>query len=467
MRIVLLFFIVFVTNAQIYTVQQCIEIAVNNNLQIKQSELNAESASSNYFQSKANLLPSINASASQGYNFGRSVDPFTNLFTESQIRSNNFAGSANMDIWNGLQNVNNIRRSRAEYLAGMHDLNRFKNDIALNVSSMYLQVLFAEDQLINAKNAQEASKLQRERIEKMVKAGASPEGMLLDMKAQAATDELNVINTQNTLEMARLNLFQLMEMAPNDAIKFERPVVALNSESLLGMSSTAIYETALENQPAIKNAEERINSAKYGYYSSIGALSPRLSVSGNVFTGYSSARQKFVGANFQGFSNIGFLTNDPTQTVSQPNFVPEFGEYAFNDQLKDNVSKSINFQLSIPIFNKYQVRNNINLNRIGVKNSEYNLQNTKNQLRKTIEQAYLDAKAAARKLDAVQIQLEALDVAFSNAEKRFNNGALNFTDYTIARNNKLRALADLTQARYDLFFKIKVLEFYQGSPLSF
>jgi outer membrane protein len=448
-----------------WTLQKCIEQALEKNLQVKQSQLNAELSKDRLKESVASLLPSINANASHNYSYGRRVDPFTNDFSQDRTLSQNFSISSSVVLFNGLQLQNSVRQSRYDYLAGKYDFEKTKNDISMSVATAFLQVLYAEDLVDISKKQLEASQVQQEKTKKMVDAGSLPRGSLLDVESQAAREELNLVNAQNQLDIAYLTLVQLLEIDSMQSFRIVRPQLPLPDESMLSASAGDIYSVALKNQPEIKSVFYKSLSAQKGLAVAKGGMSPRLSLSGGLGTGYSDARQTSTITGYESIF-IGYTSSlDSVYSLSPVYSSPV--TTPFNDQVNDNLNKTIGLNLSIPIFNGWQTKTAISRARISLEIARLQEQQAQNQLRKTIQQAHADAIAALKKYKASEKSVTALRESFRYAEQKFNAGMVSTLDYLNAKNNLARSEADLVQSKYDYIFKIKILEFYQGRPLAF
>lgn len=454
--------------AKSWTLEECINYALKNNIQIKQTELNTELSKVNLLQSEGNLLPGINANASHSYNIGRTVDRFTNQFADSKVLSQNFGISADINLFSGFQNINSIKQSRYDYLASKFDVDKMRNDVSLNIATAYLQVLYTMDAVEIARNQMGITLSQVERTKKLVDAGSSARGALLDIQAQLASEELNLTNSQNQLDIAVLSLAQLLNLSSVDGFSIVKPDLGSMNEALLANSSMQIYNTAVQNLPEVKSAEYKVKSADKAVDVAWGGLSPRLSFSASYGTGYSGASQRILTApQFNGYSPDGSFTS-AGDTVLSPIFTtPTYEKIPFADQYKDNVNKSFGFYLSIPLFNKFQTKTAIDRARIQKLNAEFSVESTKLQIQKNVQQAYADANAGLKKYASSVKALEAMQESFKYTEQKFNVGMVNTTDYNTAKNKVIKAQSDLLQAKYEYVFKTKVLDFYQGKPLKF
>jgi outer membrane protein len=463
---IIIFFSIYTAKAQeIWDLKKCIDFALENNLQIKQGQLNKNISEANYLRSKAASLPTVNGFVSHNYNFGRTIDPFTNQFANQTVQSNAFSVSANWVLFNGFQTINAIRQNNFNLLANKYDLEKVKNDIVLAVISAYLNIIYLEEQLQIAEQQISLSQKQVDRISLLVNTGSAAKGNLLDMQAQLANDELQKVTIQNQLDIAYLNLMQLMELNSQEKIKVVKPQTVLPVEDILNKTPLSIYQTAINNQPDIKAAELRVKSAYMGLLSARGAYSPRLAISTSFGTGYSGLRKEVIGNPvLSGFDTIGVTT--AMDFVLVPNYTFDTRVTPFNRQLEDNLNRTIGLSLTIPIFNGFQVRTSSSLAKIQKSNAELALESAKRQLEKTIQQAYADAIAAYKKYLATEKSVNALTESFSYTEQRFNVGAVNTLEYNDAKNRLARAKAELLQSKFDYAFKVKILDFYQGNPIN-
>ena len=450
------------------SLEACIDYALKNNIQIKQSELNTELSQIGLSQSKTNLLPSLNANASHGYNFGRTIDRFTNQFATQQVLSQNLSLSTDINLFSGLQNINGIQQNKYLYLASKCDVDKMKNDVSLNIAAAYLQILFAVENLENARNQMGITTSQVERTEKLVDAGAVPKGTLFDIQAQLALEELNFTNAQNSLDISNLSLVQLLNLGTIEGFSIVKPDLTLGNETLLTSTADQIYNAAVSNLPEIKSAEYNIKSSEKAVDVARGGLSPRLSFSAAYGTGYSGLSQRVVALPvIQGYAPDGSITS-AGDTVFSPFFSNPFTEkIPYFDQYRDNVNKSFGFFLTVPLFNRFQTKSAIDRARIQKLNADLGLESVKLQIRKNVQQAYADANGGLKRYNATAKAVDAMKESFKYAEQRFNVGMVNTNDYNDSKNKVAKAESDLLQAKYEYIFKTKVLDFYQGKPLKF
>lgn len=459
----------FAQAQEAWTLQQCINYALSHNLQIKQSELSAELASDQRRQSRGNMMPTLNGNATNNYFFGKSIDPNTNLFTNQEVRSNAFGIGTNAVLFEGFSLQNTLKQSNLNYMSGQYDLKKIQNDISLNVVTYYLQVLYNQEQLRNTSDQLEATKLQYERTKRMYEVGALAKGSFLDIEAQLATDESRLVAAQSQLDQSLLLLTQLLELESTKNFSIQTPLIELPSEDIMKTNVDSVYAIALKTQPDIISYEYRLQSAEKGLSIAKGGYYPRLSFSAAINSVYTTSNKTI-----SGFS-LGNPTAEPTgytsggdtvYTVNQ-SITPIFQKTPFSKQMDDNLNKSIGFNLTVPLFNGWTVRNNVNRARINVQQSQLTLQSIKNAMYKSVQQASLDAKSSYKKFVANKKSAEALKEAMDYSEQKYTVGMISTFDYLTAKNNLANANALMTQSKYDYIFKVKVLDFYQGKPLTF
>jgi outer membrane protein len=429
--------------AQKWTLEDCVNYALENNIQVQQSQLDVQTGEINELESKLDFLPSLNAQASHSYGWGRSIDLATYTYVNDQTQQSYFDVSSSITLFNGFQKVNTMKQRRAEYLSSKYNADKIKNDIALSVAGYYLQILFNQELLNNAIRQQEVTEQQVNRTSKLVEAGTLARGSLLEIQAQLANEEVSVVQAENQLNLAYLDLLQLLEMEANSDIEIDFPKLAVNRAPEL-LPVEYIYNTALDVMPEIKRAELNVQGSERALAIARGSRSPSVSLNANMGTNYSD--------------KITLSNNplDPDYDVVKP----------FGDQWRDNRNTTLSFRLSIPIFNGYQASSYINRSKLNLLNADYNLQLAKNTLRKNVETAYTDALAAYKSYQAREKSLKSLIESFNYTEQKFNVGMVNALDYNTAKNQLNNAESDLLSSKYDFIFKLKILEFYLGKSLT-
>ncbi|MEE4177089.1 MAG: TolC family protein [Bacteroides sp.] len=447
-----------------WSLKDCVDHALKNNIQIKQQKLSVEIAEENLLQTRANQLPSINANASHGYNFGRTIDPFTNEFATETVRSNNFSLSTGLNLFSGLQVRNTIAQNRHELEASRFDVEKIENDISLAVASAYLQILFARELVEVTASNLEVSRQQVDHTRRLVEAGTLARGSLYTIEAQAASEELQLVNAENQLDIAYLNLAQLLDLEDYSNFEIEVPEIEIETFGETEHSPLQIYTTAVNSQPEVRSAELRVASAERGVKIAQGGRSPMLSFRGNYGTGYSGASREITDVMIGEPQQIGETEG------GEPVFAPSLDYLTqikpFGDQLEDNLNRSLAFVLTIPIFNNFQTKASISRSRIALENANLNQQLVRVQFFKNVQQAHADAQAALKRYTATIKNVQALEEAFRYTEQRFSLGMVNSLEYNDAKNRLSAAQSDLLQSKYEYVFRTKVLDFYLGVPLS-
>ncbi len=447
----------------VWSLQRCIDYALENNLDIRQQMLNEQRVAADINQGYANLLPSLGAYSSQGFNYGRTVDRFTNEFATERVFGHNMYGSSDVILFAGFQNVNNIRYHLARQSALRYDTERLQNDIILAIAGAYLQILYQEDMLKVATEQLNVIEQQVERTRVLFNGGTVARGALLDMEAQAAQERLVLQQVENNLSLSYLELIHLLDLDPAEPFVVQRP--ELEVEGLLGIDhAQVVLERALSLEPSVLAAHERIQMAEKGLAINRGALAPRLSFSASVGTGYSEAAISVLDYVETGTrSQIGFTESN--EAVYQPNYSPVIVKKPYRDQLSDNFNTQLMLNLQIPIFNRLQTRTRVTQSRIDLESARMQYDQVKNNLSKVIQQAHADATAAYQKYLSTQKSKDAFQESFHYVEQRFDVGLISTVEYNESKARLARAEAELLQAKYEFIFKSKILEFYQGKGL--
>jgi outer membrane protein len=453
----------------VWTLEECVDYALANNLDVKRSELSLELSSIDKSQAKLALFPSANAFTSAGFNWGRGIDPVSNQFISSQRNGYTSLGaSGDVLLFNGFRLQNSIKQSTHDYAASEQDLAKSRNDVTLNVISLFVNVVFNKELVENAGLQLSSSQQQFERTKKLVAAGSLPKADELNLDAQVATNELNLINQENALNLSLLQLQQALQLPANDEFDVEIPEITAE-DLILEQTREEIYQIARATMPEIKSAGLRIESSQYGVKASRGNLYPRLSMSGSINSNYSSASAtRFVpDGGFNTFETGYFVTgtNAPVYGLDPTGSFQEI--YGFNDQVKDNLYKSVSVTLSIPIFNNLNARANLQRAMIANEQARITAREVDNALRQNVETSYNNAIAAAKSYNSALRQVDAREEAYRMAQQRYDIGAANYVEYQVAENDLYQARSDLARGKYEFIFRKKVLDFYLGNPIEF
>ena len=456
-----------------WTLAAALDYALINNLGLRGSDLTAQLDVATIGQNRAALLPSINGSATQSYQFGTSVDPVTYEFVNQTIRSNNFNLNANLPLYQGGVLRNTIKRARLTSEASAQDLAQARTDVVLNVAQGYLQALLSREALRAAETQRSTTTAQLEQAEKRLAAGAIAESNVLDVRAQLATEDFNVVTAQNNYTLAVLALEQQLnldpaQVSPEQFLIAEPAVAAPSADVPLDLTAQQVYDVAAGVRPELRAADLRLQAALRGVDVARGNYYPRLSFGAALYSGFSNQRSSFIPNGDTLIAPIGFALN-PLDNSRLPVFAPRPGGTIsptnFTAQVEDNFGKQLSFNLQIPILNGSQVRTQVTRARLQAQQAQLNADQTRLSLRQDIERAVTNAEAARRRYAAATRQREALDLSLRNADIRFTNGLLNATDFNQIKNNRARAENDQIQAKYDYVFKRKVLDLYMGKPL--
>ena len=446
----------------VWTLEACINHAHKNNINIRQQELGVEIARENLIRSLSDRFPSLNANASHGYNFGRTVDPFTNEFATESVRSNNFSLSSGMVLFSGFQINNAIDRSRLELDASQHDVEAIKNDISLAIAAAYLDILMSEEFVEVLEGQLDVTHQQVERMKKFVEAGTVARGNLLTIEAQAASEELQLINAQNRLIMAYINLAQLLDLRETDDFRIHIPDIEVSPGEIIDMSPVEIYESAVSVQPEVKSSQIRVLSAEKDVQIARGGRYPTISIGGSYGTGFSGASREVTDIT-EGERIIGWTESN--ELVYGPDVDFQTQIKPFVDQLEDNLNRSIGFYLTIPVFNNFQTRTAVNRSKVALENSKLSNRLIRDQFFKAVQQSHADAKASLKRYEATKKNVGALEESFRYTEQRFNVGMADALEYNDAKNRLAAAESELLQSKFEFVFRTKILDFYMGKPI--
>lgn len=451
----------------VWTLQRCLEHALEHNLQLQQAELGIVRGALAETSAKGAFLPNLNASSSYGVNIGQRIDPFTNQFASDAVQSSNYGMSSGLTLFNGFQNHLNLRRARLGLELAQTNVEIAQNNVALSLASAYLNVLFQKEFLTIAQLNAEATGRQVDRVQKLVNAGAAAESDLYDVLAQQAADQSSVVAAENGVTIAKLALAQLLQLSGSEADNLDvaPPSDDLLEATQLPLSADAAVAFALNAFPDMKAAELQVTDAYLGLDLAKAQRMPRITGSYSVGSGYSQNRQTLVSDPITQDVTIetveGILLTTPV--VIQDG---EFATMSFQDQFTNNLNQSIFFSLSLPIFNGFGIETNIDRAEVDVLSAQLAKEQTAQSLTQTVEQSWADARAAQRTFEANDRALEAATLAMTNAKARFEAGAISALEYADARTRLDNARINALRTQYDFVFKTRILDFYLGRPLS-
>jgi outer membrane protein len=452
---------------EVWSLQRCIAHAVDNNLTLKQAQANVRVAQLAESQARASRLPSVNASVSVSEQFGRTIDPTSNSFVNTAIGSNQLGINASLPLYAGGRILNTIRQSKWDVQAAEADAAQSANTLALQVAQAYLSILLAREQVESAQNRVSLSQKQLTNTQKLIDAGNVPLAEKYTVLAQIARDEQAQVQAVNSLELAYLNLRQLLQLEPDYPMQIETPqLVVPSADELEGLQLSRLYQVAKSTQPNIAANGFRIKSAESGIDVARSGYLPSVSLFGNLNSFYSTQ----------------FTVSEPTGNLLPPSAFPvqingQTASFAFLqpettskripyfDQLDQTFGQGIGVSLNIPIYQNGSVKLSVERARLGLQSAQLQDNQAQQQLKSDIQTALNNARAARRQLDAAQKSYDANQVAYMNMEKRQALGAVNTLELNTAKNNLDIAENDLIVAKYDYYFKVKILDFYQGKAI--
>ena len=439
--------ILFAQVAEKWTLEKCVDYAFKNNITLRQAAIATSISSNQSLQSKLNLLPSVNASASYDFNFGNSINPVTYTFTNGNSQTSQVGLQGNLTLFNGLQQIYNIQKSKYDLLASQYDYENAKTNMALNIASGYLQILLNREILQVANEQRQITASQKETVQKKFDAGALPEASLLEVDAQLSRDESNVVNAQGVYDLSVLALKQMLQLSDGQAFDIVVPEVnADNMSSIADVSSVGVYNFAVKNQPSIKSAEAKWFSSESSEKVAKGYITPTISLGWNLFSGY---------------------TNAPNETfTTQPPYIVNTPADPFFSQLNHNLKDILAFQITMPIFGKGQIFTNISNAKLQQQIKQMDLENAKVKLRSDIEQAYTNAKVAAQNYISNKKSYESAKKSYFSLEKRFDSGLATNFDLQQSKNTLANAESEMAKAKYTYVFRVKILDYYQGKALT-
>ena len=454
------------TAQKVWTLEDCINYAIENNITIKRQELTAESAEKTHFQSKMELLPNLNTNGSHYYNSGKAINYETYSYVNESFQGGNVSLRSEINVFNGLQNYNTIKKSKYDLLAQLENVEKAKNDITLNVSTAYLQILLNKELKDNAKQQLDVTLEQIEKTKKLVEIGNAAKGDLLQIEAQAASEKAVLTNTENNLKISYLDLTQLLNIEESESFEIlfpELPDITLANE-ITGVQN--IFNEAIEILPEIKSAEFLLKSSEKNLAISKGAVSPTITIGYEYSSRYSEITNRQIGMET-------LLSTEPTGVTEGGENIYNYmtrriyaNDYPYLDQINDNNSQAVYVALRIPIFNNWRTVNAISQARITLSDSRLNLDLQKQNLYKSIQQARTQALAAMDRYKANLEAVESIEEAFRYTEQKYEVGLVDILEYKTAKNNLNIAKSDLAQAKYEYIFRTKILEFYQGKQIS-
>ena len=465
---VLFLFFGITVNAQEreWTLQEAVAYALENNISIKQSQLEVDLAEIDRSEAVGNFFPRLNASASNFWNTGLTQNITTGILQTQTTRNFSAGVTASMNLSSGLNNWKQLQLAKMAQLASEYSLEQMKDDIALFVANAYLQVLFNKESLKVIKAQHEITLEQLARVQELVEAGSLPRGDLLEIKATAANEEQRMIVAANNVKVSLIALAQTLLIKDYENFDIAERDYEIFGSEVLEMPVSEVIANAEEERYEVKVAEANLEIAKKETEIARGAYWPRLAAFFNYNTRETGAGRIISGGldPDEPYRQIG-IVEGTEQRVLAPNMVTEIGSpLPFFEQLQNNDGISYGLQVDIPIFNGFSTRNTVKRREVNVLRSQYQLEQTKLDLESAVYQAYVDAKGALKAYEAALVALEAQSLAYDYATERYNVGLTNAFDFSQAKFNFENAQSEVVRTKYEYIFNLKVLELYFGVP---
>ncbi|WPO80754.1 TolC family protein [Flavobacterium sp. KACC 22761] len=427
-----------------WTLEECVRYALDNNITIKNSELDVQNAEINKKDAFGRYLPSVNGNASHSWNIGLNQDVTTGVLRNQTTQYSSVGLNAGVDIYKGLQNQNTYRRTKLAIIASQYQLLKMQEDVSLNVANAFLQILgYKEDLKIKTEQLSIDEK-RLKRSEEMVSAGTIPRGDLFDLKATIATDKQNIAVSENNLLISKLSLAQLLQLKEFADFDVVDDTNAKDENNIMAQSPVDIYNKAKETRTELKLAQTNLEIAEKNVAIAKGAFQPTLS----GFYGFNTR------ASYS--DQVKFDSNNQPYTV---------GPDPLFQQFSDNKGHNFGLQLNVPIFNGFSVRNNVERNKVSLEKSKIDLEQKSLDLQRNVYTAFTNAKGALNTYEAATVTLEARQQAYNYAKEKYDVGLMNSFDFTQAQTLLTNAQSEVIRTKYDYIFKIKILEFYFGIPI--
>ncbi len=440
---ILLFSLSIQAQTKKWTLEECVKYAIDNNISIKQIELDSKTATIGKKDAIGNFIPSLNSNASHSWNIGLNQDPTTGILRNQTTQYSSIGAGVGIDIYKGMQNQNTLRKANLSILAAKYQLTKMQEDVALNVANAFLQVLFNKENLKVQQEQLTINEKQLARSEELVKAGSVPRGDLLDIKATVASDHQKVIVAENSLLISKLSLAQLLQL--NEFYNFDvtNQTTVKDENNILAQTPIAIYEKAKEGRTELKIAKTNLEIAEKNVLIAKGGFQPTL----------------------QGFYNFNTRISY-ADTYTLANGVPVAQPAAaFGEQFNTNKGQAFGAQLSIPLFNGFSVRNNVERSKVNLEKSKIAVEQEELALQRNVYTAFTDAKGGLNAYESSLTALDARQEAYNYAKEKYAVGMMTSFDFNQSQTLLSHAQSEVLRTKYDYIFKIKILEFYFGIPI--
>ena len=448
-----------------WTLEACVKRALEKNISIKQSQLDYVGSEIDKRGAIGNFLPNININSSHSWNVGLNQNITTGLLENVTTQFSSMNLNLNVNLYNGLQNVKRLHRANLAILASQYQLEDMTENIALRVANSYLQILFSKESLAVQLLQLDTTIKELKRVNELVDGGVVPKGDVYEIEANLASQEKNVVDAQNAYFLSKIALAQLILIEDYQNFEIANETYDIPIANILDKTPKEIFNYAVGNKTDIKISETNVEIAKKDLELSKSSLQPRLSASYSYSSriGYSD---RFVPTGEFGTNAIGFVEGTNEKVLAPYAKYKSADPLSFADQFDMNAGQNFGLSLSIPILNNLSNRTNVNKTKINILRSVNSLEQKKLDLENTVNQSYNDAKGAYKAYVASQKLVIARKSAFEYAQSKFEVGAMNSFDFTQAKQRFELAQSELIRTKYDYIFKLKVLEFYFGVPIT-
>jgi outer membrane protein len=448
-----------------WTLQECVSYALENNISIKQSELDIEAADVDKKSAFGNFLPSVNGSASHSWNIGLNQNITTGLLENQTTQFTSAGLNVGVDIYKGLQNQNNLRKANLSRVASQYQLQKMQEDISLNVANAYLQILFNKENLKVQREQFALDTKQLERTTELVEAGSVPRADLLDIKATLASDQQKVVAAENAVLISKLSLAQLLQIKDFQNFDIVDAEYEFEDSVLLLKEPKEIVDKAKENRVELKIAKTNLEIAEKNIAIARGAYQPTLQ-GFYSFSTRASNLDRVIGVQATGTNTTIGVVEGTGQNVLQPNFMALTGKASpVFEQFSDNKGQNFGLQLNVPIFNGFAARNNVARSKIALQRTKNTYDQQELDLERNVYTAFTDAKGALNAYQAALSAMDAREQSFELATERLNVGMMTAFDYNQAQTLFVNAQSEVLRTKYDYIFKTKILELYFGIPI--
>jgi len=415
---------------EVWSLQKCMEYAIENNLQIKQQELSLDEADIDVQNAFGAYLPNLNGSANNTWNSGLSRNPITNTNDRITVRNSSYSLSTRVPIFSGRQNYNLLQQAKLQKIANQYNIDTSKDNIRLQIANSYLQIVIQQENLEVLKAQHEITLEQLKRTQQLIDAGNLPKGDILELQATSATDIQNIANAENSVLISKTAMKQLLNLEFDKEFEVKKIEPSFDDLAVLEEPINRIISNVLVNRNEVKLAQQNVDISGQKIKLAKGSLYPSLSAFANVTTS-ETGRSK---------------------------------ESLFT-QVNDNFGFNYGLSMSIPVFNRFQNKNSVKRSKINKSRNEFLLEQTQQRLSRDVYQAYLDAKASNKAYEASKLAVTANEQAYEYAKNRFEVGISNSLDFTQAKIRFQNSQVQLIQSKYDLLFKLKLLELYVNGEI--